>query len=189
VGGRVSFVAQNGSQGYTFPETVTKLEGKGIALKKYIVRLNDEERKQLTELVNRGRAAAYKRKHAQILLKADIAEEAGPGWPDQRIADAFSVGVRTVERIRERLCKQGLDAAVNRAKGSGKRRKIDGEQEAHLMALVCGPAPEGHSRWTLRLLADRFVELGHIDSISYEAVRQLLKKRNQTLAKKRMVHT
>jgi len=185
VGSRISVVAQNASQGYT----ATKIEGKGIALKKYIVRLNDEERKQLAELVNTGRTAAYKRKHAQILLKADIAEDAGPGWPDQRIAEAFSVGARTVERIRERLCKQGLDAALERAKGSGKRRKTDGAQEAHLIALVCGEAPEGHCRWTLRLLADQFVELGHIDSISYETVRQLLKKRNKTLAKERMVHT
>jgi transposase len=183
VGGRISFVAQNGSQECARPETITKIKKKGIVLKKYIIRLNDEERKQLSELVNKGKAAAYKRKHAQILLKADIAEDVGPGWPDQRIAEAFNVGVRTVERIRERLCKQGLAAAVKRAKGSGKRRKTDGAQEAHLIALVCGEAPDGHGRWTLRLLADRFVELGHIDSISYETVRQLLKKRNQTLAK------
>ena len=147
-------------------------------MKKYIVRLTDDERRYLTSLVDRGKVAAYKRKHAQILLKADIADDAGPGWPDQRIADAFNVGVRTVERIRERLCKHGLEAAIERAKGSGKRRKLDGSQEAHLIALVCGAAPDGHNRWTLRLLADQFVELGHVDSISHETVRQLLKKRN-----------
>ena len=149
-------------------------------MKKYIVRLTDEERGHLNDLVNKGKAAAYKRKHAQILLKADIAE--GAGWSDQRIADAFNVSLRTVERTRERLCEQGLDAAIERAKGSGKQRKLDGAQEAHLIALVCGETPEGYSRWSLRLLAEQFVELGHVDSISYETVRQVLKKRNKTLA-------
>jgi len=147
-------------------------------MKKYIVRLNDEEREKLSNLVNKGKVAAYKRKHAQILLKADIAEGVGPGWTDQSIAAAYNISVRTVERIRERLCEYGLDAALERAKGSGKRRKTDGAQEAHLIALVCGEPPEGHKQWTLRLLADKFVELGYIDSISHETVRQLLKKRN-----------
>jgi len=151
--------------------------------KKYVVRLTLDERTQLNELINKGKAAAYKRKHAQILLKADIAENGGPGWTDQRIAEAFNVSLRMVERIRERLCEHGLEVAINRAKGSGKRRKADGVQEAHLVAMVCGAPPEGRNRWTLRLLADQFVELGHIDAISHETVRQLLKKRNQTLAK------
>jgi transposase len=150
-------------------------------MKKYIVRLSDKERAELRKLVNKGRAAAYKRKHAQILLKADIAEDVGPGWTDQRIAEAYSVGVRTVERIRERLCTQGFDAALERTKGSGKRRKTDGAQEAHLVALVCGSPPEGYRKWTLRLLTDQFVELGYIDSISYETVRQLLKKTKLSL--------
>lgn len=150
-------------------------------MKKYIVRLSDKERAELRELVNKGRAAAYKRKHAQILLKADIAEDVGPGWSDQRIAEAYSVGVRTVERIRERLCTQGFDAALERTKGSGKQRKTDGVQEAHLVALVCGSPPEGYRQWTLRLLADQFVELGYIDSISHETVRQLLKKTKLSL--------
>lgn len=145
-------------------------------MKKYIVRLDDEERKKLSGLVNKGKVAAHKRKHAQILLKADIAEGVGPGWPDQCIAEAYSIGVRTVERTRERLCEHGIDVAIERAKGSGKQRKIDGVQEAHLVALVCGDAPEGRKQWTLRLLADQFVELGYIDSISHETIRQLLKK-------------
>lgn len=142
--------------------------------KKYVVRLDNDERDQLHKVIHKGKGAAYKRKHAQILLKADV-EEAD--WPDRKIADAFGVSVRTVERIRERLCEQGLDAAIHRAKGSGKQRKTDGAQEAHLIALACGGPPEGRSRWTLRLLADQFVELGHIESISHETVRQLLKKR------------
>ena len=144
-------------------------------VKKYIIRLDSDERDRLDDLINKGKAAAHKRKHAQILLKADAQ---GPDWPDPKIADAFGVSVRTVERIRQRLCEEGLEAAINRAKGSGSQRKTDGAQEAHLIALVCGAPPEGRNRWTLRLLADRFVELGHIDSISHETVRQLLKKRD-----------
>ncbi len=156
--------------------------------KKYVVRLKVDERIQLNELINKGKAASYKRMHAQILLKADVSPE-GPGWPDRQIADAFEVGVRTVERTRERLCEHGLDAAINRAKGSGRQRKIDGSQEAQLITMICGEAPEGRCRWTLRLAADQFVELGYIDSISHEAVRQVLKKRDQTLAKTGMVHS
>lgn len=147
----------------------------------HIVRLENDEREQLNKLIRNGKVAAYKRKHAQILLKANIGED-GPGWPDRQIAESFDVSIRMIERIRKRLCEQGFDAAIDRAKGSGKQRKTDGAQEAHLVALVCGDPPEGRSRWTLRLLADQFIELGHIDSISHETVRQLLKKRNKTLA-------
>lgn len=143
--------------------------------KKYVVRLSEDEREHLHELVNKGRAAAYKRKHAQILLKADVNNEEA-GWTDQRITEAFDVTTRTVERVRERLCTQGLDAAIDRAKGSGKSRKLDGTQEAHLILLVCSEPPEGHARWTLRLLADRYVQLGLVEELSHETVRQLLKK-------------
>jgi len=149
--------------------------------KKYVVRLSCEEHDKLQELVKKGRAAAYKRMHAQILLKADVNNE-DSGWTDQQISEAFGVTTRTVERVRERLCTQGLDAAIDRAKGSGKRRKLDGSQEAHLIALVCSEPPEGRNRWTLRLLADRYVQLGHVEELSYETVRQLLKKRVKTLA-------
>jgi len=149
--------------------------------KKYVVRLSRDEREKLQALVTKGRAAAYKRTHAQILLKADVSHNES-GWTDQKISDAFGVTTRTVERIRERLCMQGVDAAVERAKGSGKPRKLDGVQEAHLIALVCGTPPEGRARWTLRLLADRFVQLGHVEDLSYETVRRLLKKRDKTLA-------
>jgi len=149
--------------------------------KKYVVRLSCEEYDKLQELVKKGRAAAYKRMHAQILLKADVNNE-DSGWTDQQISEAFGVTTRTVERVRERLCTQGLDAAIDRAKGSGKRRKLDGSQEAHLIALVCSEPPEGRNRWTLRLLADRYVQLGHVEELSYETVRQLLKKRVKTLA-------
>lgn len=149
--------------------------------KKYVVRLSSDERDRLHELVNKGKAAAYKRLHAQILLKADVNNEEGE-WTDQRISEAFDVTTRTVERVRERLCTQGFDAAVDRAKGSGKLRKLDGVEEAHLIALACKAPPEGRNRWTLRLLADKYVQLGYVEELSHETVRRLLKKRAETLA-------
>lgn len=146
--------------------------------KKYIVRLNEEERAYLDSLVRKGKIAGYKRLHAQILLKADISA-LGDGWPDSRISEAFGVSIRTVERIRTRLVEQGLAAALERAKPRRVRRRVlDGENEAHLIALACSDAPEGRSRWTLRLLGQKMVELGHVDSVSYETIRQTLKKTN-----------
>lgn len=157
--------------------------------KKYIVRLSPEERAELSSLVNKGKAAAYKRLHAQILLKSDISE-AGPGWSDQKIAEALDVSIPTIERLRKRLVEEGLISALNRAKQKKvRRRSLDGDQEAHLIALTCSDPPDGYGRWTLRLLSNRMVELNYTDKVSYETVRQVLKKRNKTLAKKRMVHS
>lgn len=151
--------------------------------KKYLVELSVEEHAELNTLINRGKAAAYKRKHAEILLKADQGEQ-GPGWPDRQIAEAFDVGLRTVERVRQRLVEQGLPAAVERAKQVRRKApKLDGEQEAHLIALVCREQPpEGHARWTLRLLAREMVALEYVDELSHETVRRVLKKHHQTLA-------
>jgi len=144
--------------------------------KKYIVRLSVDEREELELLVNKGKAAAYKRLHAQILLKADISEK-GSRWTDKKISESFDVSLRTVERVRQRLVEGGLDSAINRAKQeSRKRRKLDGEQEAYLVALSCSEPPEGRARWTLRLLADRLVELDYAEGISHETIRQTLKK-------------
>jgi transposase len=157
--------------------------------KKYIVRLSADEREELKELVNKGSAAAYKRLHAQILLKADISEN-GSCWTDKKISEAFDVGLRTVERVRQRLVEVGLENTINRAKQERtKSRKLDGEQEAYLIALSCSEPPEGRARWTLRLLADRLVELDYVEGISHETIRQTLKKRNKTLAEKRMVYS
>lgn len=157
--------------------------------KKYIVRLSPEERAELTCLVNKGKAAAYKRRHAQILLKSDISE-AGHGWSDKKITEAFDVSIPTIERLRKRLVEEGLESALNRAKQNRVRsRRLDGEQEAHLIALICSDPPDGYGRWTLRLLSDRMVELKYTDKVSYETVRQVLKKRNKTLAKKGVVHS
>lgn len=144
--------------------------------KKYIVRLSSDERQDLENLVKKGKAAAYKRLHAQILLQADVSE-AGPGWTDRQIEAAFPITLRTIERLRKRLVEDGLEAALNRAKRSRvKSKKLDGEQEAYLVALACSQAPEGHARWSLRLLADKLVELNYVDTISHETVRQALKK-------------
>lgn len=143
--------------------------------KKYIVRLSDEERRQLTELTRKGRAAAYKIRHAHILLQADVH---GPAWTDQRIAESFSVNVNTVLGVRQRLVEQGLEAALNRKKQERPSRapRLDGEGEARLIALRCSAPPAGHARWTLRLLADQAVALEIVEAISHETVRQALKK-------------
>ena len=144
--------------------------------KKYIVRLVPEERTELEDLIKTGKAAVYKRLHAQILLKADLSEQ-GSNWSDQRISEAFDVNKRTAERVRQRLVEQGLEAALNRAKQKQlKWRKLDGEKEAHLIALTCGEPPEGQARWSLRLLADRMVALEYVEELSYETVRRTLKK-------------
>jgi len=148
--------------------------------KKYIVRLSNEEREQLEELTRKGKAAAYKIRHAHILLKADAD---GPNWTDEKIAEAFSVTVRTVELVRQRLVEQGLEVALNRKKQErpSKYRKFDGEKEARLIALGCSSPPEGYARWTFRLLADKVVELKIVESVSPETVRQTLKKTRSNL--------
>lgn len=143
---------------------------------KYVVRLSKEERAQLEGLVKTGKAAAYKRTHAQILLLADVGE-GREGWADGPIGEACQVSARTVARVRRRLVEHGLEAALGRAPKSGhRRRKLDGEGEARLVALCCGEPPEGRNRWTLQLLADDLVRLAVVESISPECVRQTLKK-------------
>ena len=146
-------------------------------MKKYRVTLTAAEREELEGLLVRGKADVRKLKHAQVLLKADGAP-GGPGWTDERIAAAISVGVATVERLRQRFVEEGLAAALSPYRG-GKRiyeHKLDGEQEARLVALACSAPPEGRGRWSLRLLASRMVELGHSDVLSHETVRRTLKK-------------
>jgi hypothetical protein len=143
--------------------------------KKYIVRLSDEEHRDLTELISKGQAAASKIRHAHILLKADAD---GPAWTDKRIAETFCVSVNTVLGVRQRLVEQGLEAALNRKKQDHPSRTpcLDGEGEARLIALRCSAPPAGHARWTLRLLADQAVALDIVEAISHETVRQALKK-------------
>jgi len=149
--------------------------------KKYIVTLTDEERQMLQEMLSRGKAAARKLTHARILLKAD-APPSGPGWNDEAIADGLEVGRATVERVRKEFVEEGLDAALERRRPRRLYvRKLDGDGEAHLVALACQKPPEGRSRWTLQLLADRMVQLEYVDKISYQTVRRTLKKTRSSL--------
>lgn len=146
-------------------------------MKKYRVTLTAEEREQLEQMLCRGKADVRKLKHAQILLKADESGN-GPGWGDEAVAAAVGVGVATVQRVRQRFVEEGLEAALSPYR-VGRRiyeRKLDGDQEAHLIALACSPPPEGRGRWTLRLLAQQMVALEHVDSVCHETVRQTLKK-------------
>jgi transposase len=148
--------------------------------KKYVVELTVEERQQLNELVHTGRALARKIEHAQILLKADESRLAG--WSDAQIAEAFGVSVLTVGRLRQRFVEYGLeDALVRRQHEQSTRRKIDGAAEAKIIALCCGPPPQGRARWTIRLLTDKLVELNIVEAVGRETVRKTLKKMNLNL--------
>jgi len=152
-----------------------------MPLPKYIVRLTEEERTELEDLIRTGKRAASVILHARILLKADVGT-ASPGWDDARIAEAVACGASTVYRVRQAFVEEGLTAALFRKKPTGRQyRKLDGTQEAHLIALACGAPPAGRSHWTLRLLADRVVELKVVESISPECVRTTLKKTNLSL--------
>lgn len=149
--------------------------------KRYIVSLTEEERQELEKLTKIGKSAARKINHARILLKANINQENG-GWKDREIAEALEVSIRTIERVRQRFVEEGWEKAINpRPKPESKLRKIDGEAEAHLIALACSQAPQGYSEWSLRLLADQMVLLGYVESISHESVRQVLKKMKLSL--------
>ena len=143
--------------------------------KKYIVRLSDEERDTLHEVVKKLKGTGQKVRRAQILLKADAN---GPGWTDSRISDAFFCRTRTVEKLRQRLVKCGFDEALD-----GKKRAtpptekiLNGSQESKIIAQRLGPPPKGYANWTLRLLARKVVELEIVDTVSYETVRRTLKK-------------
>jgi transposase len=140
------------------------------------VRLTPEERVQLTRLIAAGQAPARKLTHARILLKADTSPE-GAGWEDDAIATALEVGKVTVWRVRKRYLEEGLAAALtHRSPRNHRPSRLDGDQEAHLIALTCSEPPRGRKRWTLRLLAQRMVELAYTDRLSYETVRVTLKK-------------
>ena len=147
------------------------------AVKKYKDTLTADERNSLQDLIAAGKAPAQKLAHARILLKADAAP-GGPAWADARIAEAVEVDVTTIERVRQRFVEQGLEAALVRKKQDrpSRQRKLDGHGEARLVALACSDPPLGRARWTLRLLADKLAELEVVDTISTEAVRQVLKK-------------
>lgn len=143
--------------------------------KKYLVSLSPEERANLDKIIKTGRNPAYKLTHARTLLLADTNRIDG-GWKDADISEALNIHLSTVERLRKRLVEEGLEAALNRQHGGGQSKRLDGNSEAHLIAIACSEAPQGRSKWTLRLLADKMVELRYVETISHETVRQTLKK-------------
>jgi len=148
--------------------------------KKYHVTLDEDARATLHDLLASGKAAARTLTHVRILLKADESAD-GPGWTDEAVCEALDVGLATIGRVRQRFVEEGLEAALHRhAPTRDYHHLVDGEAEAHLIALACSTPPEGHGHWTLHMLADRMVKLEYIDSISHETVRQVLKKTNSS---------
>jgi transposase len=148
--------------------------------RKYVVRLRSEEREALEILVKKGKTQAYRIKHAHILLAVDAD---GPDVSDEEAAEAFGCHVNTVANVRRRFVEQGLEAALERKQqeSPSRERVLDGEKEARLIALACSAPPEGRSKWTLQLLADKLVALKIVDSVSDQTVRRTLKKTNSSL--------
>lgn len=147
----------------------------------YRVTLRDEEREELTALANKGTGNARRMRRARILLLSDE-NDSGGGWKDADIAQALSVHRRTVERTREKCVELGVEAALNHTSPQSQKDKLlDGEAEARLVQLACSEAPNGHDRWSLRLLADRLIELEVVETVSHETVRTTLKKMNLNL--------
>ena len=155
--------------------------------KRFIVRLSVEERAQLESLIAQGKTAARKLTRARILLKADCSS-LGPAWSDQQISEALDLGVITVHRVRRSFVEGGLNGALVRRPTPRRPRMLDGDQEAHLIALACGSPPPGRCRWTLRLLADKLVALGHVETVSHETIRRKLKKRIEAVVGQEVVH-
>ena len=143
--------------------------------KRYIVRLTDQERGVLRSVIKKLKGSSQKVRRAQILLKADAE---GPSWSDRQIAEAFSCRTKTVENVRQKLVTEGFEASLNRKKRQSPPRSklLDGQQEAQIIALRLGEPPKGYATWSLRLLAEKAVELDIVESISYETVRRTLKK-------------
>jgi transposase len=149
--------------------------------KKYIVSLTPSERDFLEQLTKKGKTAAYKMNYARILLKADINQKEA-GWTDSQIGESLNVGHATIERVKRRFVEFGIESALNRREQHKRRRKIiDGEKEAYLIAIACSETPAGKGNWTLRMLADKMVELEYVEQVSIETIRQTLKKTNLNL--------
>lgn len=148
---------------------------------KYFVKLTSEERLHLEKLVSSGNAPARKLRRARILLKSDCSE-GGPDWTYEAICEAFDVNSLTVRNVRKAFAEAGVEGALNRKKPAREYlHRLDGNAEAHLMALACSDAPEGYERWTLRLLQERFVKLEIVECVSHETIRTTLKKKKLSL--------
>lgn len=148
------------------------------AMEKYRVTLSKEERDELMQIINKGKHTSQKFRNAYILLNCDRGEYGDPVINEQ-ISNVLKVGMRTIDRVKKRFVEQGFDEALQRKPADRVyQRKADGDVEAHLVALSCSEPPEGHANWSLRLLADKMVELNYVESISHETVRRVLKKTN-----------
>jgi transposase len=159
-------------------------------MRKYKVTLTSEERKELETIVQKGNHRVQKVINALVLLNCDQGQFQSIPMKNEDVASVLRISMRKIDRVKKRFVEEGLEAALTRRKGDrAYEKKADGEFEAHLIALSCGDPPEGFARWSLRLLADKAVELRYIDSISYETVRRVLKKRNKTLEKAGVGHT
>ena len=152
---------------------------RGLRTQTYRVNLTQGEREHLLAIARRGKSSARKVKRSLILCKAD------EGHSDQQVSEALLVSPSTVSRVRRRFVEEGMESALNERPRPGQRRKLEGKQEAHLVAVACSPAPEGHTHWTLQLLADKVVQLEFSDAISLETVRQILKKTNSNHGRRR----
>ncbi len=155
-------------------------------MKKYIVTLTKEEREILSDLASKGKHKSQKILNALILLDCDVGEFQTSRSTNEEIARVLNISMKKIDRVKKRFVEEGFDFALDRRKGGRVyEKKADGDFEAHLVALSCGEPPEGFARWSLRLLAEKAVELEYIDSISHEAVRRILKKTNLNLGGKR----
>jgi len=162
------------------------MSAREVPVKKYVVQLSAEEREQLQALIRKGKSSAQRLMKARILLKADVSEE-GEGWSDSEIVKALETSLTTVYRTRQQLVEEGLEAVLSRKKPS--RTSVlpifDGEKEAKLIALACSTPPEGRSRWTLRMLENKVVELNIVDHASDSTIGRVLKKMNSSRTSKR----
>jgi hypothetical protein len=152
-------------------------------MKKYIITLSEDERNTLSDITSKGKQKSQKILNALILLACDEGEYQTERSTNEEIARVLHISMRKIDRVKKRFVEEGIDAALDRKTGNRiYAKKTDGDFEAHLVALSCSEPPEGFARWSLRLLADKVVELSYIDSISHETVRQILKKRDQAVA-------
>lgn len=153
------------------------MTAKQTAVKKYVIKLTDEEREHLNTMIRTGKHPSWRLTRARVLLKADAAE-GGEGWSDSQIAEALDISVATVARIRQQLVEEGFDAVLTRkhSPASAKPRIFDGASEAKLIALACSEPPKGHKRWTLKLLETAVVELNIVDRASDNTIGRTLKK-------------
>ena len=159
-------------------------------MKKYKVTLTEEERSELITLTSKGSHRSQKVLNALILLNCDESEFQDNRSINELVASVLQISMKKIDRVKKRFVEEGFDIAINGRKGERVyAKKADGDFEAHLVALSCTEPPEGFARWSLRLLADRVVELNYIDSISHETVRRILKKRNKALEAVRMGHS